>query len=190
MTALPQDTRYTYADILALSEGKRGELVEGVYRMAPAPSTSHQSIVTELLVQIGSYLKGKRRKVFPAPFGVRLFERKGDHPHNVTTYVEPDISVICDPDKLDERGCKGAPDLVIEVLSPASLGHDRLTKFNLYQRAGVKEYWIVSPHEKTLQVFLLEEGRFSAVGFYGPTERVKVAVLDDCTVDLTPVFQE
>lgn len=190
MTALPEELRYTVADIMEGPEDKRQELIDGiVYDMSP-PSRAHQEICGELFAQLHAYLKGKKCKVYPAPFGVRLFEDPEETPGESDTLVEPDISVVCDPSKLDKAGCKGAPDLVVEILSPSTRGLDRLTKFNLYQRAGVREYWIVSPEEKAVQVFLLNGGRFDAVGYYGPADCVKVAVLEDCTVDLKPVFEE
>ena len=190
MTPLPQEKKFTAADLLDGPEDRRQELIDGyVYDMAP-PSRAHQQIIGEIFRQIANYLQGKRCKVYPAPFGVRLFEDADETPGDSDTLVEPDISIICDPSKLDTAGCKGAPDMVAEILSPSTKGMDRLTKFNLYQRAGVREYWIVSPEEKAVQVFLLREGHYDAVGYYGPEDTVKVAVLEDCTVDLGPVFEE
>ena len=104
--------------------------------------------------------------------------------------VEPDITVVCDPAKLDDIGCRGAPDLVMEILSPSTQRHDRLTKFNLYQQAGVREYWIVDPVSRSVQVFLLEDGRYSAKDFGTAGETVRVNVLEDCVIDLTQVFAE
>ena len=104
--------------------------------------------------------------------------------------VEPDISVICDPDKLDAFGCKGAPDLVIEILSPSTQRHDRVTKFNLYQRAGVREYWIVDPANPSVQSFILENGGYKANDFKIAGEQIKVNVLEDCVLDLSQVFPE
>ena len=146
------------------------------------------SILFELNRQIGNYLQGKKCEVYPAPFAVRLFEEKDDRPENVDTLVEPDISVICDPSKLDDIGCKGAPDFIIEILSPSTNRHDKLTKFNLYQRAGVREYWIVDPVSKSVQVFVLEDGRYSAKDFGSAEEKVRVNVLEDCEIDLSQVF--
>jgi Uma2 family endonuclease len=144
----------------------------------------------ELSAQLHAYLKGKKCKVYPAPFGVRPFEQEGDDPEDVDTLVEPDICVVCDPSKLDDMGCKGAPDLVIEVLSPSTIRHDRFTKFNLYQRAGVREYWIVDPAGKSIQVFILEDGRYTAKDFGVAGDTLKVNVLEDCVIDLSPVFPE
>lgn len=156
--------------------------------MAP-PSRVHQEIVTELTRQIANYLEGKKCKVYPAPFAVRLFEKAEDRPEDVDTMVEPDISIVCDADKLDEIGCKGAPDMVIEVLSPSTQRHDRLTKYNLYQRAGVREYWIVDPESKTVQVCVLEGGSYRVLEVYTAQDVAKVNALEGCFVELSKVFQ-
>ena len=118
--ALPQEKQWTYADMLTWSEEERVELIYGQPHMMAPPSRRHQEILTTILLQLGSFLKDKKCKVYPAPFGVRLFEREGDSPSQVDTLVEPDLTVVCDPDKLDDAGCKGAPDLVIEILSPST----------------------------------------------------------------------
>ena len=157
--------------------------------MAP-PTRIHQEILMELSRQLANFLEGKKCKVYPAPFAVRLFEKDGDSPENVDTMVEPDISVVCDHDKLDKYGCKGAPDLVVEVLSPSTQRHDRLVKLDLYQRASVREYWIVSPDEKTVQVFLLDGGLMQPHEVYGKEDIAKVNVLDGCFIELSKVFPE
>jgi len=186
---LSREERYTLADIMAWPEEKRVELFEGVPVMMAPPSRIHQEIVTELTRQIANYLDGKPCRVYPAPFAVRLFEKKNDTPEHVTTLVEPDLSVVCDRDKLDHMGCKGAPDFIIEVLSPSSLRHDRLTKYNLYQRAGVREYWIADPESRTIQTFVLEDGHYAAKDMCGPGDILKVHVLDGCFIELSKVFE-
>lgn len=181
-----EEQYYTYADYLEWDENIRVELVDGeAIMMAPA-LTNHQQISMELSFQIRKYLEGKTCKVFTAPFGVRLFPKK-DKSDN--TVFEPDIVVICDPAKLDKRGCNGAPDLVIEIISPSSIRHDRIVKFRKYQLAGVKEYWIVDPDSKTLQVCILEKGRY-IISMYDETEKVPVTVLKNCEIDLAAVFAE
>lgn len=197
--ALPAEKpRYTYADILVWEDVERVEIIDGelvmfddeATMMAPPPSSTHQEISMELAFQLHAYLKGKRCKVLPAPFAVRLFELDGDSPEDMDTVVEPDISVICDPGKIDKKGCKGAPDMVVEILSPSTLRHDRFTKFSLYQRAGVREYWIVDPDSKTAQSFILEDGRYSVKEFGTVGDKMKVNVLEDCVIDLSEVFSE
>ena len=187
---LPKQEYYTYIDYLTWDEQEHTELIEGVPVMMAPPSRIHQQISGEIFGQIANYLEGKRCRVYAAPFAVRLFARSDIPNDKVNTIVEPDISVICDKDKLDERGCVGAPDFVVEVISPSSIRHDRLTKFNLYQRAGVREYWIVSPDEQTVQVCVLRDGNYQTVDLGVPGDVVKVNVLDGCFVELARVFRQ
>ncbi|MDO4177543.1 MAG: Uma2 family endonuclease [Bacillota bacterium] len=185
---LPKEEHYTLADALTWDENERIELIDGVpYMMAP-PVREHQRILMELARQIGNYLAGKKCEVYPAPFAVRLFEQASDEPRNVNTMVEPDISVVCDPDKLDKIGCRGAPDFIVEILSPSTQRHDRLTKYNLYQQAGVREYWIVDPELQTVQVFVLEDRHFQAFEFYNADAVADVKALPGCRISLSDVF--
>lgn len=190
MSLPAEKLRYTFADVLEWPEDERAELIDGEPIMMAPPSRMHQGIVSELNRQIGNYLDGKTCRVYPAPFGVRLFEEDGDSPEDVFTMVEPDLSVICDMSKLDDRGCKGAPDMIMEILSPSTRRYDRLIKLNLYQRAGVREYWIVNPEDKTVQVLLLEGTHFIHHEDYGETDVAKVNVLDGCIIELSKVFSE
>ncbi len=182
--------RFTFADVLVWDEDERIEIINGEAFMMATPSSRHQEISMELSRQLANFLEGKRCRVYPAPFGVRLFEQDGDSPENVDTIVEPDISVVCDRNKIDKHGCKGAPDMVIEILSPSSLRHDRLVKLNLYQRAGVREYWIVDPENRSVQVFTLDGGALKIREDYGPQDVAKVNVLDGCFIELSKVFSE
>lgn len=186
--SMSQDKLYTLADILEWDEGERAEVIDGSLYMMATPSRIHQKISGELFGQLREYLRGKQCEVYAAPFAVRLFEGAEDSPENVYTMVEPDISVICSPEKLDDMGCKGAPDLIIEILSPSARRHDRLTKFNLYQRAGVREYWIVDPSDRSVQSFLLENNAYIARDFAVNDDKITVNVLQDCVIDLAPVF--
>ena len=190
--ALPAEkARYTFADVLAWADEERAELIDGeVVLMAPAPTTAHQLISGELFGQLHSYLKGKKCKVISAPFDVRLFEQDGDSPEDIDTVVDPDISIVCDPSKLDKHGCKGAPDMVMEILSPSTQRHDRLVKLGLYQRAGVREYWIVDPDSSTVQVFLQRDGSLQLHEVYDRQGVAKVNVLDGCFIELSKVFSE
>ena len=149
--ALAQERIYTIDDIYALPDGQRAELIDGqMYMMAP-PNTRHQSLVSEFTITIGSYIrsKGGNCKVFPAPFAVYL--NKDDQ-----NYVEPDISVICDKSKLNDKGCSGAPDWIIEIISPSTSRIDYGVKLFKYRTAGVREYWIVNPMKKTVTVYDFE----------------------------------
>lgn len=143
---------HTIEDIYALPEGQRAELIDGqIYNMAP-PNRTHQRIVSQLTKIIGQYIDKKQGscEVYPAPFAVFLNKDNKN-------YVEPDISVICDKDKLDDRGCNGAPDWVIEIISPSSRKLDYTTKNTLYSEAGIREYWIVDPAKKRITVYYYEE---------------------------------
>ena len=187
--ALPAEkARYTFADCLSWEENERIEIINGEAVMMAPPSRTHQEISGALFAQLYNFLDGKKCRVYAAPFSVRLFGRDGEAPEDVDTMVEPDLSVVCDSDKLDKYGCKGAPDMVIEVLSPSTKRHDRLVKLNLYQRAGVREYWIVNPEECSVQVLLLHGEYLVHHEEYGQSDLAKVNILDDCQIDLNKVF--
>jgi Uma2 family endonuclease len=177
--------RYTYADYEKWGDDERFELIDGqAYSMA-APSTAHQSISRELLLQFGGFLKGKPCKVFTAPYDVCLYGM-GDED---STVVQPDLIIVCDKAKLDLKRCNGAPDLVIEILSPSYRSHDTLIKLNKYLDAGVKEYWIADPADRTLSVHILSGGHYT-INMYGASANVPVHVLDGCIISLREVFAE
>ena len=151
MPALLQENNHTIDDIFALPQGQRAELINGqIYDMAP-PNTRHQRLLSFLHLEIGNYIRTNEGacEVFPAPFAVFLFADN-------QTYVEPDISVICSPDKLNERGCNGAPDWIIEIASPGTKHMDYGIKLFKYRTAGVREYWIVNPMTGIVNVYDLE----------------------------------
>lgn len=179
---------YTYADYLKWDSPERYELIDGEAVLLAAPSTSHQLVSAELMRQLANFLEGKHCKAIAAPFDVRLFEKEDDSPEDVDTIVQPDITVICDGSKLDERGCKGAPELVMEIISPGSQRHDRLVKFNLYQRAGVGEFWLVDPVSSSIQVFLRKDGYLLPHEVYTSNDIAKVNTLDGCFIEVRKVF--
>jgi len=182
---LRKEERYTYSDYCQWDDGNRYELIDGeVYLMVPAPTSEHQRISRGLSNQIYNYLKGKKCEVFVAPFDVRLNVDTADD-----TVVQPDVSVICDPSKIDKRGCVGAPDMIVEILSPSSARRDNFVKFKRYLAAGVKEYWIVNPETKTVHVCVLKEGEYVSRVF-GDTDSVPVGVLEDCLINLADVFPQ
>jgi Uma2 family endonuclease len=173
---------FTYADYCTWDDSERWELIDGeAYAMAGA-ATAHQLISGELFVQLKSFLRGKPCNVFHPPFDVRLNADTYDD-----TVVQPDLLVVCDKSKLDDKGCNGAPDLVIEILSPSSSAHDKVLKFDTYLRAGVREYWIVDPDGRTVQVHILKNGRYYTTS-YVETDTVPVHVLAGCTISLPDVF--
>ncbi len=184
--------RYTYADYLTWQFEEMVELIRGkVFRMSPAPNLAHQRISTNFLHRIAGFLEGKTCEVFHAPFDVRLPIPPANLKHNkVDTVVQPDICVVCDPEKLDSKGCNGAPDWIIEILSPGTAAKDLKDKFDVYEYAGVREYWVVHPFECTLFVYRLnQEGRY--VGASRPFvrgDKVPVGVLGGFQLDLNEIF--
>ncbi|NEV63371.1 Uma2 family endonuclease [Thiorhodococcus minor] len=151
---------HTYAEYRGWPEDQRFELIEGVaYAMAPAPSRLHQRLTFELAREIARVSEGSGCEVNVAPFDVRLPEGS-EADDDILTVVQPDISLVCDPSKLDDKGCRGAPDWLIEVLSPATAGHDQVRKLLLYERHGVKEYWLVHPVDRVVTMYRLEDGAY------------------------------
>jgi Uma2 family endonuclease len=184
MALAKEDPYYTYADYLEWDEGERYEIIDGEAYMMAAPSRIHQEVSGNLYYAIRSFLEGKPCKVYAAPFSVRLFPAKDNRDDTV---VEPDIAVVCDPSKLDERGCHGAPDFIIEITSSSTARYDRIIKFNKYREAGVREYWIADPDEKVVSAYLLKNGEYMAVN-YDDTGAAPVRVLPGCVRDLKAVF--
>lgn len=177
--ALPEEKKYTIDDIYKLPEGIRAELIDGqIYYMAP-PSTTHQRISGKIYRQIADFfdLNNGVCEVFAAPFAVFLSE-------DDTKYVEPDISVICDPDKLDDRGCHGAPDWIIEIVSPSNSSHDYINKLALYKAAGVREYWIIDPKRNAILVYFFEEKSFNVI-HHTLQDKVTVNIYDDLAIDFS-----
>ena len=190
MALLPQEQRYSYADLLTWDDNVRYELYDGHPVALASPSDIHQESLSALHYQFYDYLKGKQCKVYLAPFDVRLFEEHGDSPEDVDTVLQPDLTVVCDKSKVDRHGIHGAPDLVIEILSQLSVRYDRVVKFSLYQRAGVQEYWIVDPVTRTVCVHTLEDNAYHAATVYSSDLSVPVGILDNCNIDLSTVFGE
>lgn len=173
------DRVYTVRDIEALPEGVRAELIDGKMYMMATPTLTHQDILMWLSVKIWLHIAehGGNCKVLPAPFAVYI----KDDEHN---YVEPDITVICDKDKLDEKGCHGAPDWVIEIVSPSSKTMDYFRKCSLYEAAGVREYWIIDPKEKCVILNDFEHGTSKQYPF---SEQIKAGIYEDFFLDFNEV---
>jgi Uma2 family endonuclease len=163
--------RYTYADYLSWADDKRRELYDGIiHDLFSAPNRIHAGISANLSFIIHWFIKKQKGKckVYHAPFDVRLPKNGETADDKIYTVVQPDICVICDPAKLDEKGCVGAPDLIVEVQSPSTAKHDLNDKFKLYEEAGVKEYWVIFPGDRSLMVFLLQKnGQFDDGTLYG-----------------------
>ncbi len=183
--------RYTYADYRTWEEDKRWELIQGVPYCQAAPSTEHQRLVTRLLAQFEIYLEGKSCEVLPAPIDVILAD-KSQQQEEINTVVQPDLIICCDPSKITRRACEGAPDLIIEVLSPSTFKRDLNDKFQLYEKVGVKEYWVVSPGETSVIVYELDKaGRFQETGIYflPETNSVPVSIFENFQIDLNRIFR-
>lgn len=180
---------YSYADYLTWPEDERWELIDGVpYNMTPAPTPKHQEILGELFRFLANWLKGNSCRAYIAPFDVRLAE--ADVPDSrIDKVVQPDISVVCDPQKIDDRGCLGAPDMIIEIISPSTLKKDMGVKLALYERSGVKEYWVVYPLDETVMVFLLENGQYGKPTLYSVPDEIPVNRFQDLTIPLESVFR-
>ncbi|MCL2245043.1 MAG: Uma2 family endonuclease [Treponema sp.] len=189
MSALPkEEPYYTYADYKEweLDEGERFELLNGEAYAMSAPNTKHQAILMELSSQFHLFFRGKPCKVFPAPFDVRLFYKANE---SDDTVVQPDIVVICDKEKLGPEGCRGAPDLVIEILSPLNTAIEMQQKLELYREAGVKEYWVVDPENNALTVYLLQ-GDIIYTKNYKAKDTVDVKTFPGLNIALEQIFAE
>ncbi|MEM0939892.1 MAG: Uma2 family endonuclease [Bacteroidota bacterium] len=181
---------YTYADYLTWRFEERVELIKGkIFKMSPAPKRVHQEISLNITLQIGNYLKGKTCKLYEAPFDVRFLPENGASDDQITTVVQPDLCVICDPAKLDDAGCLGAPDLIIEILSPSSSKKDAQNKYELYQEFGVKEYWLVHTTDQLVDVFDLKENEFKLRKIYANPDSIESSAVDGLLVDLEDVFE-
>lgn len=186
----PQESnkKYTYADYLTWPEDEMWEIIDGVpYRMF-APTWQHQAISSELHRQIANYLIDKHCKVFAAPFDLRIPEFN-ERDEETTTIVQPDIVIVCDKKGLKGTGYYGVPTLLIEISSPSTGRKDRLTKFNRYERAGIKEYWIIAADEGYVNAFtLLENKRYGRPDAYSNEDKITTSVFPDLVIDLKPVF--
>jgi len=181
--AYNRDGYYTYADYLTWDDDRRWELIDGKAYLMSAPNRKHQTVLGRFYLQFGNFLKGKKCEVFLAPFDVRLNADTLDD-----TVVQPDIMVVCSESKLSGgKGVVGAPDLVIEILSPSNPNHDRVRKFKKYCETGVREFWIADPVAQTVAVNILSDGKYNT-RIYGATDEVPTDVLPGCVIELSEVF--
>lgn len=188
--SLPKENKkYTYSEYLSWPEDERWELLDGVPCMQAAPSWQHQAVIGNMITQFNNYLQGKSCFAFPAPFDLRMPD--GDEKdEDVKTVLQPDIAVICDKSRLSKTGYYGVPTLVIEVVSPSTSKMDRVLKFNKYEQAGVKEYWIVEPDGKVVSVFTLQNNnRYGRPETYSEENEIKVSVFPELVIDLKAVFE-
>jgi Uma2 family endonuclease len=186
-----QGKKLTYGDYLTWPDPERWELIQGVpYDMTPAPGRRHQETLLHLATRFYTYLEDKPCQVYVAPFDVRL--PKGEEKdEDIETVVQPDLSVVCDSAKLDDKGCKGAPDLIVEVVSSSTASKDYIQKLSLYERTGVREYWIVHPVDKIAMIYRLsQDGTYSRPSTYSADDKVTVGIFKDLTIDLKLVFRD
>jgi Uma2 family endonuclease len=179
-----RDNRHhTYADYLGWPDTMRFELIDGVaYAMGPAPARVHQELLGAMFAQVYAALEARPCRPYVAPFDVRL-PKAGEPDKDVDSVVQPDLVVVCDQAKLDDRGCRGAPDWIVEILSPRSAGHDQIVKLALYERAGVREYWLVHPTDRLVTIYRLENGVFARPSVHEMQGVLAVGVLPDVNID-------
>lgn len=175
---------YTYADYEKWPEYPRFELIKGEAVEMSSPTEVHQAISIALGSLLWNFLRGRKCRVYTAPFDVRINYKTTDN-----TVLQPDLLVVCDTAKIENgKHCLGAPDMAIEILSESSRNHDQLKKFNIYLEAGVREYWIISPEERTVGVHVLENEKYFTK-YYGDTDVISVHILEGCKINLAEVFE-
>jgi Uma2 family endonuclease len=196
ISQLDLNKTYSYADYLLWQFSERVELIKGkIFKMSPAPNVNHQRISSKLHIRIGIYLEIQKRKcqLFAAPFDVRLLDSKKTKKSNqeIYTVVQPDLCVICDETKLDKKGCVGAPDLVIEILSLGNSKKEMKTKYELYEENGVKEYWIVFPYENLVHQFALnEKNKYELVKIYTDEDTLTTPLFPELKIELNAILEE
>lgn len=190
--ALPEksDRRFTYADYRHWPADERWELIDGeAWAMSPAPTVSHQTLVGQLFRQIDEALDGTSCRALIAPIDV-LLPLASQNEDSTTTVVQPDVLVVCDPKKITDRNVLGVPDWIIEVLSPATARHDHITKRALYQRAGVREYWLVHPVDRVITVYTLQNGQFSPPEIADLAGERSPAILPEVVIRWRPILDK
>ncbi len=190
---LDLNKKYSYADYLTWKFQDFVEIIRGkIYKMSPAPLRYHQQISVRITSDIDHYLRRKSCKVYSAPFDVRIPMNGEEGEDAIYTVVQPDICVICDPKKLDDRGCMGAPDMIVEIISPSTAKKDLNEKLDLYESSGVREYWIFFPMERFIMVHLLnDKGIYELIGSFEPnveTPTIKVNIFPDLEIIMEDIF--
>lgn len=186
-----KERKYTYADYLTWPEAERWEIIDGVPYMQAAPTWQHQAISVELTSQFNTYLKGKPCRVFAAPFDLCIPDYNENDEEISNIISQPDIVVVCDESKLRKTGYFGIPALVIEISSPSTIRRDKVLKFNKFEKAGVKEYWIVEPEGKFISIFALQENkRYGRPEIYTDENKIQVSGFPDLVIDLSTVFEK
>ncbi|NOV29222.1 Uma2 family endonuclease [Methylomonas sp. ZR1] len=180
--ALKDRQRHTYGDYLQWPDDLRYELIDGdAYLMPPTPDLAHQDVAGEIYCQAANALQGKPCRIFIGPVDVRL-PKRDEADELIASVVQPDVLVVCDPTKLDKRGVRGAPDWVVEVLTPSTASHDQIKKRDLYQRAGVREYWLVHPIDRMLTIYRLQNGEYGKPELYRLEGETQFGILPDIVI--------
>ena len=189
--ALPKESKnqyFTYAEYKHWPDDKRWEIIDGeAYDMSPAPGMTHQRISREFSKQICNFLDENQCEVFIAPFDVFLHQ-PNESEDQISTIVQPDISIICDNSKLSEKGCTGAPDVIIEIISPSSGARDQIIKMNLYEKYGVKEYWIVHPTDRIVRKYILNNNTYNKPLIFDQNGKPSFTLFPDLQIDLYKIF--
>jgi Uma2 family endonuclease len=182
---------YSYADYYTWKITERLELIKGkIFTMSPAPSTEHQRVSGKIHFMFQKHFYGKKCNIFCAPFDVRFPKKPIKQDGKIYDVVQPDICVICDDEKLDERGCIGAPDLVIEILSNGNSTKELKNKYDLYEANGVQEYWIVQPYEQTVMINTLTNGKYVASKLYATDETIFSSIFPTLKLPLKKIFNK
>lgn len=189
ISQLDLNKTYSYADYLTWKFKERVEIIKGrLVKMSPAPNRRHQELSVKLTLKLGNHIQGSPCMLYPAPFDVRLPVPKGDKAYTV---VQPDLCVVCDKSKLDEQGCNGAPELVVEILSPGNAPKEMQLKYEVYEEAGVKEYWIVDPERQAISPYVMnEEGIFIGLQPRLPGSKITSKLFPDLEIEVADVFAE
>lgn len=191
LSQLDPNQTYTYADYLSWRFEELVELIKGKFtRPMLAPSRMHQECFGNIFGPVQQYLRGQPYRAYAAPFDVRLTTAGGNGDMQITTVVQPDICVVCDRRKLDARGCLGAPDWIVEIISPGNTSRDTRTKFDLYQESGVREYWIVFPGVQTVAVYVLENEQYRLWAEYAEPGPIPVHTLPGLALDWAEIFAD
>lgn len=189
---MPEEKRkYSYAEYMFLDEDFLCEVLDGeIISMSPSPTPKHQDVVDELTAEFKMFLRGKECMAFSSPIDVCLFAEHEMKYEEIKDWVQPDLIVVCDRSKIGEKNIIGAPDLVIEVLSPSTTKNDRLIKYKNYEKAGVREYWIVDPYHMSVEVYELNKNSFDRTGIYLKEDNVNVGILEGFSINLGNIFKD
>jgi len=190
LSQLDLTKRYSYADYLTWHFQERVELIRGwIQKMSPAPGTNHQAVSITIQGEMYNFFKKNSCQFFDAPFDVRLLDKKkSKEDQEVYTVVQPDLCVICDAKKIDDRGCIGAPDLIVEIVSPGNSKREMKTKYELYEENGVREYWIANPLEKNIMLYILKAKKYQLSKIYFDDDTIESVLFKGLRIELKEIF--